>query len=110
MDGHGGAPNTLVDDLKALLNDPALSDIAFVFPEEGNKKIHAHKNILAARCAPMQALLRSGMREAHSGVVVIDSVEHATFYALLEYLYTGTLAYTEVRVIKMMEMVLTCVH
>jgi speckle-type POZ protein len=34
------------------------------------------------------------MREAFSGVVVIDSIEHATFYALLEFLYTGTLDHT----------------
>lgn len=27
-------------------------------------------------------------------MVVIDSIEHATFYALLEFLYTGTLDHT----------------
>jgi hypothetical protein len=59
-DGHGGAPNTLVDDFKGLLDDSSLSDITFVFPNEGNKKISAHRNLLSARCAPMQALLRSG--------------------------------------------------
>ncbi len=37
------------------------------------------------------------MREAFSGVVVIDSIEHATFYALLEFLYTGKLSITLVR-------------
>ncbi len=62
VDGHGGAPNTLVDDFKHLLDDPSLSDITFVFPNEGDKKIRAHKNIISARCAPMQALLRSGTR------------------------------------------------
>lgn len=100
-----------MDDFKNLLDDASQSDITFVFPQEANKTISAHKNILAARCAPMQALLRSGtlavflphverpslmqqlppgMREAYSGVVTIDSIDYATFYALLEFLYTGT--------------------
>ncbi len=60
VEEHGTAPNTFVEDMGALLNDPTLSDVVFVFPRDNYKKIYAHKNILSSRCAPLSAMLQSG--------------------------------------------------
>ena len=92
---------TLQMNFCALLNDPELADIHFTIAEnepddDENKnftplQIHAHKNILAARCRPFAAMFRSGMVEATSGNVVVRDTTYQVFYIMLEYLYTGVL-------------------
>ena len=81
------------EDMRRLLREGLFSDVIFQFPKEGDGvEIRAHRNILSARCAPLAAMLRSGMRESNCGVVTIgDGTSHRTFYAMVEYLYTGTM-------------------
>jgi len=55
-------PDTLLSDMKQIVNNKEFSDIRFIFPNENNKKLYAHKNVLTARCAGFRALLRSGMK------------------------------------------------
>jgi hypothetical protein len=95
------------------VNNPALSDVRFRFPHEGDKILYAHRNILALRCAPFQvlflhcddpcafsipvllwlwllngslsqAMLRVPMKEAREGEIVIEDKKYRTFYILLE--------------------------
>src|SRR5689334_11214825 len=84
-----GPPNTVREDLRRLLMEGSFHDVTFTFPQEGDATIKAHRNILAARCAPLEAMLRSGMKESNCGIVVVENTSHRTFYAMIEYLYTG---------------------
>eukprot|EP01097_Dermamoeba_algensis_P001906 TRINITY_DN1748_c0_g1_i1.p1 TRINITY_DN1748_c0_g1~~TRINITY_DN1748_c0_g1_i1.p1 ORF type:complete len:492 (-),score=72.99 TRINITY_DN1748_c0_g1_i1:26-1501(-) len=85
-----GDKESLMDDFRSLLNQPLMSDVTFQFPSEG-KTIYAHRCILSARCAPLRAMFLSGMKESRNIEIPITSFKYATFYAFLEYLYTGLL-------------------
>ena len=61
--------NTLANDLKGMLNNPARSDITFVV--EG-KPIYAHRCILMARCEPLERMLDGGFREDSAPEIVIQ--------------------------------------
>lgn len=90
--GFGGADipaSSLVADLRALVDNPVLSDVAFVL-ENGKHRVRAHK-VLCMRCPYFKAMLTGEMVEARARDVVIDDVRHAIFLALLEYLYTDTI-------------------
>jgi len=81
----------LVEDIRSLLNDSNWFDVIFVFPQEENKQIRAHRNILASRSSHFTAMFKSGMKEAIQGIVLVHDVKYSTFYGLLEYLYSGRL-------------------
>ena len=57
------------------------------FVVEG-RVVHAHRVILAARCDHFRAMFKSGMRESRADQIEIPNVKHATFLALLRYLYS----------------------
>lgn len=86
-----GSTCTIKDNFRALLNDATLSDVVFSFPSEKNRDIYAHRNILAMRCAPFNAMFQSEMKEGRTGEIVITNINYEAFYSLLEYLYTGDL-------------------
>ena len=78
--------NPLVEDFRSLLNNPELSDVAFLV--EG-KKLYAHRCILMARCEPLDRMLNGPMREASEQVIQLgEDTTYQCFYSLLEYLYT----------------------
>lgn len=80
------------EDMRRLLREGFFADLLFKFPKEGEDvEFKAHRSILSARCAPLAAMLRSGMRESNCGVVVVDEISFRTFYAMVEYLYTGAI-------------------
>ena len=54
------------------------------------ERIPAHRIVLSARCAPLQAMLSSGMAESDRGEVMLH-YPTPVVKALLEYLYTGSL-------------------
>ena len=56
------------------------------------KVIYAHRNILSARCAPFRVMFSIGMKETREQRIRITNARYQTFYALLEYLYTGQLS------------------
>lgn len=90
--GFGGADipaSSLVSDLRALVDNPALSDVTFVL-EDGNARVSAHR-VLCMRCPYFKALLTGEMVEARATEIVIADVKHSIFLALLEYLYTDCL-------------------
>jgi len=82
---------TLSEDLKMLIGSELFSDVTFVV--EG-KKIHSHRNILAARSDKFRAMFGSGMKETHEEVVEIDDIPYPVFLAMLEYVVTGSTGIT----------------
>ncbi|KAJ8610230.1 hypothetical protein CTAYLR_008520 [Chrysophaeum taylorii] len=89
--GFGGADipaSSLVSDLRALVDTPTLSDVAFKL-EDGKYTVRAHR-VLCTRCPYFKALLTGEMVEARAKEIAIDDVKHSIFLALLEYLYTDS--------------------
>lgn len=78
--------NSLIQNLKKLLNDPEFADVCFVVNE---KKIWAHKAILVAQCAHFRAMFGTNMRESREKEIHIEGWSDIAFLALLEWLYTG---------------------
>ena len=70
--------------IRSLVNDDEFSDVTFIIE---NQQVYAHRAILAARCEPFAAMLRSGMRESVEGVIPIPNIRRAVFLLLLEYIY-----------------------
>mmetsp|Transcript_30091 Transcript_30091/g.39615 ORF Transcript_30091/g.39615 Transcript_30091/m.39615 type:complete len:639 (-) Transcript_30091:210-2126(-) len=77
--------NTLQSDLKAMLNNPARSDVTFLL--EG-KPLYAHRIIIMARCEPLERMLDGPMREAMEQEISIPDHRYDVFLAFLEFLYT----------------------
>lgn len=73
--------------IRTLVNDDEFSDVTFIIE---NQQVFAHRAILAARCEPFAAMLRSGMRESVEGVIPIPNVRRDVFLLLLEYIYCDT--------------------
>mmetsp|Transcript_10653 Transcript_10653/g.27658 ORF Transcript_10653/g.27658 Transcript_10653/m.27658 type:complete len:575 (+) Transcript_10653:126-1850(+) len=99
--------------ISSLLDDEASADVTFVV---GDERIHAHSNILKARCETLRAMLCSQMAEGqcsdarqrsdtHSGgsgseggsgaiakrIVNVREVRPAVFRKMLEHLYGGAM-------------------
>ena len=84
MGGQLVPPSTLISDLKELVNSELLSDVTFLV--EG-RPIYAHR-VLCLRCPYFKALLTGEMMESQMSEISIEDVSHASFLALMEYLYT----------------------
>mmetsp|Transcript_12295 Transcript_12295/g.23892 ORF Transcript_12295/g.23892 Transcript_12295/m.23892 type:complete len:561 (-) Transcript_12295:219-1901(-) len=79
-------PNsTLVQDYKSVVNSRDFSDVCFLVE---NRRIYAHRVIVAARCAHFRAMFSSGMKESHEKEIHIGDTRHDVFLALLHFLYT----------------------
>lgn len=88
------AQRSLEMDLEKLLKSGFRSDIAF---EVQGTKFRGHKAILSARNQYFHAMLAGQMRESivpDSEVVIVD-VEPDTFDAVLRYLYTSSIDFTQ---------------
>jgi len=62
------------------------SDISFII---GQKKIRAHRVILASRCPMFKAMFTSGLQESREKEIPIENVSYETFKEMLVYLYTN---------------------
>jgi len=80
-----GAQSTFIQDMRGLLEDGAFTDLTFKI---GEQCLPAHRNIVAARCPVMHAMLGSGMTESIVGVIEIKDVDFPVMTELLCYLYT----------------------
>jgi speckle-type POZ protein len=73
--------------LGELLQSQTGADVTFLVSGES---FAAHKNILAARSPVFMAEFFGHMREASSGLVVIEDMELQAFKAMLHFMYTDT--------------------
>jgi len=77
--------STRVADWQLYVNNPHLSDLTIIVR---GVRVHAHRVVLAARCAYFRGMFESGMKEATQSEVAIDDISYEVFLALLEHLYT----------------------
>ena len=91
-------PSSRVAQMAALLSDPSRADVTFVVEGE---KITAHTVLLVARSEYFERMLCGGFAEAGSSAagsaaqIPIQNTTPAAFRALLRYLYTDELAFSE---------------
>merc|ERR1719343_1159571 len=74
------------------LNSQQFSDVTFVV--EG-RRLHAHRILLTLFSDYFRRAFACGMRETFEPEIVIEGISYDTFYALLEFLYTGRLRLTD---------------
>jgi len=79
--------STFAADLRAAVNSKHFSDLSF---RVNDAEVHAHKVILAARCPYFQRMFEGNFKERdQSAFTVDDGTSTESFYAMLEFLYTG---------------------
>lgn len=78
--------------MSEYLNKEQFSDVVFVV--EG-RRLFAHRIILTVFSDYFRRAFACGMRETFEQEIVIEGILAETFYALLEFLYTGRLVLTE---------------
>ncbi|KAK0393751.1 hypothetical protein QR680_000388 [Steinernema hermaphroditum] len=77
----------LGDDYLTLLNDDVLTDFTI---RVGDRDIHTHKAILAARSPVFAAMFtHSDTKEAKMGVLVIEDLDYEVVKDMLMYIYSG---------------------
>jgi len=81
-----GGTSELVVDMKSLILETKHSDVVLKCKGE---KFHCHKAILGARSAVFSRMFDVDMKEATSGLVVIDDVEPIVVEAMVEFIYTA---------------------
>merc|ERR1719277_327141 len=80
--------------MSEYMNKEQFSDVVFVI--EG-RRLFAHRILLTLFSDYFRRAFACGMRETFEPEIVIEGISHDTFYALLEFLYTGRLRLTEAR-------------
>lgn len=74
------------------LNKEQFSDVVFVV--EG-RRLYAHRILLTLFSDYFRRAFACGMRETFESEIVLEGIPYETFHALLEFLYTGKLEFTE---------------
>jgi len=74
--------------MSEYLNKQQFSDVTFVV--EG-RRLYAHRVLLTLFSEYFQRAFACGMRETFEPEIIIEGISFETFYALLEFLYTGKL-------------------
>ena len=62
--------------------------VKFIFEETG-RWIKAHKWVLTSKLSLFESMFSGGMREGQTNKIEVYDSEYETYYAFLEYLYTG---------------------
>lgn len=68
--------------LGSMLTDQTYTDITFTFPEEAQKSVGAHKNILAMS-SPVFREMFFGSRKIDSDMLAISDIKYDTFMKML---------------------------
>nr|CCA15177.1 conserved hypothetical protein [Albugo laibachii Nc14] len=78
---------TIIEDLRALVDNETLSDISFI----GYLKGCNVSTLLCIRCPYFNAMLTGAMVESRSREIIIQDTRRPIFLLLLEYLYCDTI-------------------
>ena len=70
-----------------VFNKPEFSDLTILV--KGDKKIYAHRAILAAQCEKFRLLFTSEMQDSKERVMKIETYSYESVLAFLEYIYCG---------------------
>jgi len=80
------AEGRMVEDMTSFFESAELCDVVLV---AGERKVKAHRAILAARSKVFRAMFKKGTREAEARAVAIEGMEGDTLAELVGYIYTG---------------------
>mmetsp|Transcript_70402 Transcript_70402/g.155742 ORF Transcript_70402/g.155742 Transcript_70402/m.155742 type:complete len:553 (-) Transcript_70402:123-1781(-) len=78
--------------MSEYLNKQQFSDVTFIV--EG-RRLYAHRILLTLFSDYFHRAFACGMRETFEPDIIIEGTSYETFYALMEFLYTGKLRLTE---------------
>ena len=84
-------PPTILSDLRSFLDEEDIMSFADITLMVEGVPVRAHK-LMLMRCPYFRAMLLGDMAESSQSVVNIEMVRHSIFTAILEYLYTDTVA------------------
>lgn len=94
--------STFAYDMQAIWAGSTLSDVVFMVDKE---RISAHRVILVGRSEYFAKLLTSNFKEGNTSCIVdIKDTSAAAFKAVLHYLYTDTLSFSEDVIIEVMHL------
>ena len=85
-------PSVFVEQMDALLSSATDADITFVV---GETRVHAHRIMLIARSDYFKTMLTSGFSEGQAHQIKIGDTTPEAFRAILRYLYTDELNFTD---------------
>ncbi|GBB97717.1 hypothetical protein RclHR1_03050006 [Rhizophagus clarus] len=80
--------NSLVQDLRLLINNPKYSDIEILCGD--GIKLHGCRAILATRSEKFDNLLYNEMKKTHENQISFSDINSAGMKIILEYIYTGS--------------------
>eukprot|EP01121_Diplochlamys_sp_Union-15-3_P000694 TRINITY_DN10580_c0_g1_i1.p1 TRINITY_DN10580_c0_g1~~TRINITY_DN10580_c0_g1_i1.p1 ORF type:complete len:442 (+),score=65.32 TRINITY_DN10580_c0_g1_i1:90-1415(+) len=83
-------PPTLQEDLKAMFNNPMVSDLK-LRTKDSDQILYAHKLILCSRCRVLKAMFLGAMKEGKQEEVVIEDIKYSVLCKLVEFLYTDNI-------------------
>jgi len=83
-----------MNDFKVALNDKDFSDVKIVC---GDKVFDCHRIFLSCRSSVFRAMFQHGMTEAQTRRIEIKELEPEVLQAMLEYIYTGKMAYSTMK-------------
>ena len=78
---------TVAEELNLELNDQK-ADVCFHF-QVGDQLIWAHKNVLMQSSKYFEAMFQTHWTESKKTTILVENFDNETFYAFLNYLYTG---------------------
>ena len=77
-----------VTGMNRLRKDGILCDVTITV---GGRKIHAHKNVLAATCPYFEKMFTGGLSESNQSEVTIREVDEEAMETLIEFCYTSSI-------------------
>ena len=80
--------HNLREQLNRLRKDDILCDVTITV---GGRKIHAHKNVLAASCPYFETMFTGGLYETHQSEVTIREMDEETMETLIDFCYTSSI-------------------
>ena len=83
--------STILSDLRSFLDDEEVMSFADITLMVDGIPVRAHK-LMLMRCSYFRAMLLGDLAESSQTVINIELVSHPTLVAVLEYLYTDTVA------------------
>jgi protein-L-isoaspartate(D-aspartate) O-methyltransferase len=94
-------PSSILEELAALVNNPKLSDFAFIVD---GKKIYVHKFVLSFRSEHFQKMFSSGMVESKATEMTITDFNYDTFLEFVKFLYTDNCTITADNCMQLLEL------
>ncbi len=91
---------TVGNDLKAMINNPELSDVQF---EIEGEVVYAHRMMLVSRSPYFRSMLLGNMAESKKGKIEIPNISHAVFLAIMTFVYTGQIEFNHENAFELLE-------